>query len=151
MICYIFVKECNDLSISDVKKRVHHSVYQELINHSDVEVVDQIPDNPEDNDEDETGDDDEQEKLSDSGDIQQDSDEDVDYDHDSISLGDQDELMLKTNLDTILLNDNIINFGGCSGKNPTKKSIYEDYPTLPTEVIPINSPFQQKTSFVVLR
>ncbi len=68
----------------------------------------------------------------------------MDYDNDSVSSEDQDELMLKTNTDTMCLNDNIVNSGGHSGKNCTKKSIYEDYPAIPTEVIPINSPFSTK-------
>ncbi len=71
MTCYIFVKESDDHSISDVSKQVCCSVCQELVNHSDVEVVDQIPDNPEDKDEDETSDDDDPDKVSNSGDIQQ--------------------------------------------------------------------------------
>ncbi len=49
--------------------------------------------------------------------------------------------MLKTNTDIICLNDNILDSGGHSGKNCTKKSIYDNYMSLPTEVIPINSPF----------
>ncbi len=46
MNCYIFVKESNDPSISDVRKQVCCNVCQEQVDHSDVEVVDQIPDNP---------------------------------------------------------------------------------------------------------
>ncbi len=68
----------------------------------------------------------------------------MDYDDDSIGSGDQDELMLKTNTDTICLNDNNLNSGGRSGKNRTKKSIYDDYLSLPTEVISINLPFSTK-------
>ncbi len=34
--------------------------------------------------------------------------------------------------------------GKRSGKNCTKKSIYEDYPVFPTDVIPINLPFSMK-------
>ncbi len=52
-----------------------------------------------------------------------------------INLGDQ--------LDSCL-NDNIVDSGRRSGKNHTKKSIYEDYPVIPTEVIPINLPFSTK-------
>ncbi len=52
--------------------------------------------------------------------------------------------MEKTNLDTIYHKDNLINSGGCLQKNHTKKSIYDDYPLLPTEVIPINLPFSTK-------
>ncbi len=46
MNCSIFVKESDDLSISDVRKQVHCNVCQEQVDHSDVEVVDQIPDDP---------------------------------------------------------------------------------------------------------
>ena len=64
--------------------------------------------------------------------------------NDSVGSEDQDELMLKTNTDTICLNDNFEKTGKRSGKNRTKKSIYEDYPVLPTDVIPINLPFSTK-------
>ncbi len=70
MNCHIFVKESNDPSISNVRKQVCHNVCQELVDHSDVEVADQIPDNPEDNNEDESSNNDDQEKLSDAGDFQ---------------------------------------------------------------------------------
>ncbi len=72
-------------------------------------------------------------------------------DKESVSSGDQDDLIEKTNLDTIYHKDNLINSGGCLQKNCTKKSIYDDYPALPTEIIPINLPFSTKTSFVVLK
>ncbi len=106
--------------------------------------MDQIPDNPQDNNEDETSDNDDQEELSNAGNFQEDSYKNVDYDNDSVGSGDQDELMLKTNTDTICFNDNILNSGGHAGKNCTKKSIYYNYLSLPTEVIPINSPFSTK-------
>ncbi len=107
-------------------------------------MVDCIPDDPQDNNEDESSDNDDREKLSNSGDSQQDSDKDVDHDSDFVGSEDQDELMLKTNTDTICLNDNILDSGGRSGKNRTKISIYNDYLALPTEVIPINLPFSTK-------
>ncbi len=91
MNCYIFAKESHDPSISDVRKQFHCYICQEILDHSDVEVVDCIPNNPQDNDEDEFTDDDDQEKLSNSGDFQQDSDKVVDHDNDSVGSEDQDE------------------------------------------------------------
>ncbi len=73
MNCNIFVKESNDPSISDVRKQVCCNLHQEVVDHSDVEVVDHIPDNPQDNNEDKFSDNDDQEKLSNSGNFQQDS------------------------------------------------------------------------------
>ncbi len=61
------VKESNDPYISDVRKQVHCNVCQELVDHSDVEVVDQIPDKNQDNSDDDTSDDYDKEKLSDVG------------------------------------------------------------------------------------
>ncbi len=46
MICYLFFKESDDPSISDVRKQVCHKVCKEVVHHSDVEVVDRIPDYP---------------------------------------------------------------------------------------------------------
>ncbi len=68
----------------------------------------------------------------------------MDSDVDSVNSGDQEDMMLKTTTDKICLNDNIDDSGGRSGKNRTKKSIYEDYTAIPTEVIPINLPFSTK-------
>ncbi len=73
MNCYIFVKESDDPSISDVRKQVCCDVCQEQVHHSDVEVEDQISDNPEDNNKDETSNDDDQEELSNAGNFQEDS------------------------------------------------------------------------------
>ena len=63
---------------------------------------------------------------------------------DSVDSEDQDAFMLKTASDTICLNDNFEKTGKRSGKNRTKKSIYEDYPVLPIDVIPIDLPFSMK-------
>ena len=68
----------------------------------------------------------------------------MENDNDYVGSEDQDDLMSKTTMDTICLNDNILNYGGRSGKNCTNKSIYEDYLAIPTEVIPINLPFSTK-------
>ncbi len=57
MICYIFFEKSYDPSISDVRKQVCCNVCKEVVNHSDVEVVDRIPDNPQDNDEDKSSED----------------------------------------------------------------------------------------------
>ncbi len=65
-------------------------------------------------------------------------------DKESVGSGNKDDLMEKTNLDTIYHKDNFINSVGCSQKNHTKKSIHDDYPALHTEVIPINSCFSMK-------
>ncbi len=113
--------------------------------------MDQIPDDPEDKDEDETSYDDDPDKVSNSGDIQQDSDKDVDYDHDPIGSWDQDELMLKANLDTILLNDNILNSGGCSGKYCTRSLFMKTTPQFLLKWSPLTCPFLRKTSFLVLK
>ncbi len=107
-------------------------------------VVDQIPDHPQDNNEDDISDDDDQEELSDAGNVKEDSNKYMGSDNGSVCSGNQDDLMVRTNTDTICLNDNLLNLGGHSGKNHTKKSIYDNYPSLPTEVIPISSPFSTK-------
>ncbi len=52
------MEESNDPSVSDVRKQVCHNVCQELVDHSDGEVVGQIPYYPQDNNEDDTSDDD---------------------------------------------------------------------------------------------
>ncbi len=65
-------------------------------------------------------------------------------DNDSINSCDQDYLMVKTNMDTICPNDDILDSGGHFGKNCTKKSIYDTYTALSTEVVPINLPFSTK-------
>ena len=143
-ICYLFFKESDDPSISDVRNQVCRNVCKEVVHHSDVEIVDHIPDDPQDNDADKSSENEDQDKLNDADNLQESSDKYVDSDHDSVDSGDQDGLMLKTTTDTICLNDNTLNSGGRSGKNCTKKSIYEDYPSLPTEIIPINSPFSTK-------
>ncbi len=132
MICYLFFKESEDPSFSDVRKQVHHNICKEVVYHSDVEVVNFFPDDPQDNDEDESSDDEDQDELNDAGNLQESSDKCVDSDDDSINSEDQDDFMLKTTTDTICLNDNIVDSGRCSGKNRTKKSIYEDYPAIPT-------------------
>ncbi len=75
MNCYIFVEESNDPSISDVRKQVRCDVCQELVDHSDVKVVDQITDYPQDNNEDDTSDDDAKEELHDAGNFEEDSDQ----------------------------------------------------------------------------
>ncbi len=120
MNCYIFVEESVYLSISDVRKQACCDVCQELVDHGDVEVVDQIPDYPQDNNEDETSDDDDQGELSDAGNFEEDSDKYMGSDNDSASSGDQDDLMVRTNMDTICLDDNLLDSGGRSDKNCTK-------------------------------
>ncbi len=115
-----------------------------MINHSDVEVIDRIPDDPQDNDEEESSKDEVQDKLIDAGNLQESSDEYVHSDDDSDDSADQDNFMLKTTTDTICLKDNIVDSGRRSNKNRMKKSIYDEYPALPTEVIPVNLPFCTK-------
>ncbi len=149
MICSLSFKESDDPSISDVRKQVCCKVCKEVVHHSDIEVVDRIPDNPQDNDKDESSDDEDQDELIDAGNLRESSDKRVDSDDDSVDSEDQDDFMLKTTMDTNCLNDNIVDSGRRSGKNHTKKSIYEDYLALPTEVIPITCIFLQKTLFLV--
>ncbi len=102
--------------------------------------MDQIPDYPQDNNEDDTSDDEDREEISDAGNFEEDSDKYMGSDNDSVGSGNQDDLMVRTNTDTICLDDNLLNSGGRSSKNRTKKSIYDNYLALPTKVIPINSP-----------
>ncbi len=115
-----------------------------MVHHRDIEVVDHIPDDPQDIDKDESSDNDDQDELIDASNLQENSDKEVDFADDSVDSEGQDVFMLKTTIDTNCLNDNIKNSGRCSGKNHTKKTIYEDYPVLPTEVIPINLLFSTK-------
>ncbi len=138
------VKETDDPSLSDVRKQVCGKVCQELVDHSDVEVVNQIPNYPQDNNDNDTSDNYDQEKLSDVGNFEENSDNSMGCDKESVGSGDQDNLMENTNLDTIYHEGNLINSGGCLQKNHTKKAIYDDYPALPTEGIPINLPFSMK-------
>ncbi len=144
MICSLSFKESNDPSISDVRKQVCCNVCKEVVHHSDVEVVNHIPDNPQDNDEEESSDDEDQGELNDASNFEDNSDKYVDFADDSVDSDDQDDFMLKTATDTICLNDNFEKTGKSSGKYQTKKSIYEDYLVLPTDVIPINLPFSTK-------
>ncbi len=144
MNCNIFVEESNDLSISDVRKQICFDVCQKLVDHSDVEVVDRIPDHPQDNNEDDTSDDYDQEELSDADNFEEDSYKYMGSDNDSVGSGNQDDLMVMTNTDTICLNDNLLDSGGRFSKNCTKKSNYDNFPSLPTEFIPINWPFSAK-------
>ena len=65
MICYLFFKESDDPSISDVRKQVCCNVCKEVVHHNDVEVVDRIEDDPQDNDEDESSNDEDQDELND--------------------------------------------------------------------------------------
>ncbi len=55
--------------------------------------------------------------------------------------------MVKTNKDTICLDKDLLDSGGHSGNNLTKKSIYVTYPALSTEVVSINLPFSTKDIF----
>ncbi len=144
MNCFIFVEEFNDPSISDVRKQVRCDVCQELVDYSDVEVVHQISDYPQDNNGDDTSDDDDQEELCDAGNFKEDSDKYMGSNNDSVSSGDQDDLMVRTNTDTICIDDSLLDSSGCSGKNCRKKPIYDYFPALPTEVVPINLPFSTK-------
>ncbi len=144
MICYLFFKESDDQSIPDVRKQVCCNVCKEVVHHSDVEVVNRIPDDSQDNDKDESSDNEDQDELNNAGNLQESSDKCVDSDDDSVDSEDQDDSMLKTTTDTICLNYNIVDSGRRSSKNCTKKSIYEDYPAIPTEVIPINLSFSTK-------
>ncbi len=115
-----------------------------MVHHSDIKIANRIPDDPQDNYKDESSDDEDQDELIDACNLEENSDKYVDFADDSVNSEDQDAFMLKTMTDTNCLNDNSENFGRHSCKNRTKKSKYEDYPVLPTEVIPINLPFCTK-------
>ncbi len=78
------------------------------------------------------------------GNLEGKSDNSMGSDKESVGLGNQDNSMEKTNLDKIYHEGNLINSVGCLQKNHTKKSIYDDYPSLHTVVIPINSHFSTK-------
>ncbi len=91
MICFLFFKESNDPSISNVRKQVCCNVCKEVVHHSDVEVVDSIPDDPWDNYKDKSSDDEDQDELNDAGNLQENSDKYVDSDDDSVDSGDQDD------------------------------------------------------------
>ncbi len=132
------------MSISDVRKQVCCNVCQELFDHSDVEVVNQNPDYPQDNNENDAIDSYDKEKLRDVGNFEENLDNSMGSDEESVGSSNEDNLMEKTNFDTIYHKDNLINSVGFLGKNCTKKSIYDDYPALHTEVIPINLPFSMK-------
>ncbi len=54
---HLFFTESNDLSISNVMKQVCCNVCKEVVHHSDVEVVNCIPEDPQDNDEDKSSED----------------------------------------------------------------------------------------------
>ncbi len=69
MICYLFFKESDDPSISDARKQVRCNVCKEVVHHSDVKVVNCIPDNPQDNDKDESSDNEDQDELNDAGNL----------------------------------------------------------------------------------
>ncbi len=73
MICSLSFKESNDLSISNVSKQVCCNICQEVVHHSDIEVVNRIPDNPQDNDKDESSDDEDQDELIDASNLQENS------------------------------------------------------------------------------
>ncbi len=70
MIWYLFFKDSDDLSITYVRKQVGCNVYEEVVHHSDVDVVDHIPDNPQVNDEDESSEDEDQDELNDAENLQ---------------------------------------------------------------------------------
>ncbi len=114
-------------------KQVCCNVCKEVVHHSDVEVVNCIPEDPQDNDEDESSDDEDQDELVEASNLQESSDEYVDFADDSVNSEDQDDFMLKTTIDTNCLNDNIENSGRRSGKNCTKKSNYKDYLAIPID------------------
>ncbi len=140
---YIFGQQVRWSIFIWFRKQVCHNVCQELVDHSDVEVVNQIPDKNQDNNDDDTNDDYDQKKLSNVDNLEGKSDNSMGSDKESVGSGNQDNLMEKTNLDTIHHKDNFINSVGCLQKNHTKKSIYDDYPAL-HNVIPINSHFSTK-------
>ncbi len=62
----------------------------------------------------------------------------------SVNSCNQDNLMVKINTDTICPDDILLDSGGHSSKNCTKKSIYDTYQALSTEVVPINLTFSMK-------
>ncbi len=128
----------------DVRNQVRRNVREEVVYHSDIELVDRIPDNPQENDKEESSDDEDQAELNDANNLEDNSDKYVDIADDSIASEDQDAFMLKRATDTICVNDNFKSSGICSGKNCTNKSKYEDYPVLPNNVIPVNLPFAMK-------
>ncbi len=128
----------------DVRNQVCRNVREEVVYHSDVELVDRIPDDPQENDKEESSKDEDQAELNDANNLEDNSDKYVDFADDSIASEDQDAFMLKTATDTICVNDNFESSGKRSGKNCTNKSKYEDYPVLPNNVIPINLPFATK-------
>ncbi len=144
MICSLSFQESNDPSILDVRKQVCCNIREEVVYHSDVELVNRIPDNPQDNEEEESSNDEDQAELNHASNLEDNSDKYVDFADDSIASEDQDAFMLKTATDTICVNDNFESSGKRSGKNRTNKSKYEDYPVLPNNVIPVNLPFATK-------
>ncbi len=122
----------------DVRKQVRRNICKEVVYHSDVELVDRIPDNPQDYDKEESSNDEDEAEINDASNLEDNSDKYVDFADDSIDSEDRHAFMLKTATDTICLNDNFEKSGKRSGKNHTKKSIYKDYRVIPTDVIPIN-------------
>lgn len=150
MSCCLFFTESNDPSISEVRKQVHRNICKNVINHSDVEVVDHIPNNPQDDDKEESSEDEDQDKLIDAGNLQESSDKYVDLDDDSDDSADQDNFMLKTTTDTICLKDNIVNSGRHSNKNRTKKFFSMTILGFLLKSSLLTCLFLPKTSFLVL-
>ncbi len=101
----------------DVTKQVCRNVHEEVVYHSDIELVDRIPDNPQKNDEEESNEDEDQAELNHESNLKDNSDKYVDFADDSIASDDQDAFMLKTATDTICLNDIFENSGNPSCKN----------------------------------
>ncbi len=128
----------------DVRKQVSRNIRQEAVYHSDVELVDCIPDDPQDHDEEDSSDDEDQSELNNASNLEDNCDNLVEFADDSLASEDQDAFTLNTATDTICLNDNLEKSGDRSAKNCKKKSKYEDYLVLPTDGIPINLPFSTK-------
>ena len=92
---FLFFTESNDPSISKVRKQVLRNVRKNVINHSDVEVVDHIPDDPQDNDKEESSEVEDQDKLIDAGNLQESSDKYVDLDDDSDDSADEEKFYVE--------------------------------------------------------
>ncbi len=106
----------------DIRKQVSRNNHQEAVYHSDVELVDRIPDDPQDHDEEDSSNDEDQSELNDGSNLEDNCDDLVDFADDSLASEDQDPFVLKTATDTICLNDNIEKSGNRSAKNRKKKS-----------------------------
>lgn len=141
---FFLFKESDDPSISDIRKQVHRENRQELINHSDVELVDQVPDDPEDDDDDDASLEENQDHPNDAVAFEGVSNQHSGSDNHSVGSDDDDDLMVKNDGNTARLETNLDDSEHISGKNCTKKSPHDSYPSLSVLPVPINLPFTTK-------